>query len=486
MKSFVYSVAMLFFLMICSFQLSISAAEVKYIDLEATTSSTWPNGRIAFFVAVYPSDTLGNDDISWQMEGHAVGDRLVRNPFGVTLVTGSSQELREVTITAIYNEDVQSSSTVTVRPFGGDDPYDRMSMMLNSGFFTPRLDDEETKKVEWAVFFNVPDGIYEIAIISESNAIFLEGSEIEHIPYLGAFMSLGTIEIVDEEAHIYIGYNTEGLYPFYWFDAMIFVWNGSYGDEDFFLLFDLITFSFRESDRVPMHLALPTWSGSMTTGSVANWQSVPPSYEEYESIVTFVPMMIAGPFVDTPVYWAAEGLVRGDRFDEETGRLHLGTSRRERTITVTATWIEDDNFYATESVFVSPNTISIVPLQTNYVFLREEFSEIPLRVWGFEDGTYHARVSVSGTQGGLNAFDRDATRDFDASRNSWSMFDGEIEIINGMAVLNVGFLDIVEGWHCNLAGEWFVLEFAILDPKLLDVNDFGMLSASVRLKYVTE
>jgi len=468
------------------------------IELRPVSSITWPNSSIVFFALIEFGDGMISRDaieLRWQMEGHDLGDMLILNPFGVTLLTGNSQNRREITVTAICNEEIYSSATIEVaRARRSKD------MEITNGLSTPRIAPagEPSYGVTMKGFFlhNVPDGIYQVALLSSTDALFLEDSDATYIPMLGATITTGTVEVTDGWGWVVVGYDTAGVYERTNNVPMLFVWNGEYGDADFFVFGCTLDVIFVES-YFPMLLGLPVWYGPRTQSGFSDWSGLPPSYGDFESIVTFLPMMISGPFVDTEVNWTIDGMAEGDWFDEyvwfserphhyaSIGWLYLGESLEEREITVTAAWVENEDFYESQVLFISPSGRNIVPLQHNVLVAGGDFVEIPVKVWGVEDGVYHAYVSVtSSSPVGLTAF-HEGNRVTDSGDGWRSNFSGEVEVVDGIATFLLGIE--INRWHREwytyfYEGGSYLIEFAIVDPMFLGINNFGTISAMIPIQ----
>ncbi|MCL2378666.1 MAG: hypothetical protein FWC77_06020 [Defluviitaleaceae bacterium] len=481
-----------------SFAIHLHASEPpceppQLLDLELRPASpiTWPNSSAVFFTLMELEDDVDSRTaiaLRWQMEGHDLGDMLTVNPFGATLLTGSSQNQREITITAFYNEEIYSTATIEVIP-----ARNAKSMEVTIGLSTPSIAPvgEPSYGVTVKGFFldNVPDGIFQVALISHTDALFLEDSKATYIPRLGATVTTGTVEVTDGWGEIIVGYDTADIHVRTNNISMLLVWNGEYDDDDFFVFGGMLDTIF-VIPYFPMQLGMPVWYGPRTHSGINDWSGLPPSFGDFESVVTFRPMMISGPFVDTEVNWEIEGMVDGDWFEEyvwfseraghyaSSGWLHLGESLEEREITVTITWVDDEDFYDSETLFISPSGVNIVPLQRNVLVAGGDFVEIPVKVWGVEDGVYHSQVSFTRTAPpGLTAFHED-TRMMDYRHDA---FYGKVEVIDGIATFLLGIeVGRNREWFTYFyEGGTYLIEFAIFDPQFLGINDWGKISAMI-------
>jgi len=468
------------------------------IELRSASSVTWPNSSAVFFALMdFGDDLVGRDtvELRWQMEGHDLGDMLVLNPFGVTLLTGNSQNRRKITITALYNEEIYSSATIEVAR-----ARRARDMEITHGLSTPRIapDGEPSYGGTMKGLFlrNIPDGTFQIALLSSTDTLFLEDSEATYIPRLGATATTGTVDVTDGWGWVIVGYDTAGVYERTNNTPMLLIWNGEYGDDNFFFFGGALDIIFVEPFFRPMHLGLPVWYGPRTQSGFSDWSGLPPSFEDFASIVTFLPMMISGPFVDTEVNWTIEGMVEGDRFDEHIwfsewaghyasmGWLHIGESLEEREITVTATWVDNEDYYDSETIFISPKGMNIVPLQQNVLVAGGDFVEIPVKVWGLEDGVYHSHVSItSSSPAGLTAF-HEGNRTTDSGDGWRSNFSGEVEVIDGFATFLLGVeVNRYRQWYTYFyEGGAYLIEFAIVDPQFLNINNWGTIGTMIPVR----
>jgi len=466
---------------------------ISYLNLSAAAPYAFPDNRMAFFVNIEfydESSRLSDINLRWEMEGHTVGDRLTLHPFGVTLITGASQIEREITVTAIYSEDMYSRATVTVVP-----SHEAMHMYVD-GLATPSFGDSDNYLGFSPVslsFFNVPDGVYKITLFSPTPALFIEGSAVDFIPSMGAYVTTGEIAIEGYWAYLGVGYNLEGVTERTNNIAMLAIF-----DEDGVMFgHGLIDIIFVEpwSEMRQMWLGLPLWGGPTTSGGwLPNWLGVPPSDGAFESVVTALPMMISGPFVDTMVYWEIEGMADGDRFDESTyfsqrnedyasiGRLHIGESPEEREITITITWVDNLEYYATERVLVNPYAVNIIPERAYTITAGGEFIQAPIRVWGVPDGVYNASIqSWDGGFGGLRIFGLGEPGLGDLDLRSGEHI--QVEIIDGMMYLNIGLYigNHIEWFTYHFEGEARRFNITLYDPSFLEFSSWGGVSAEILL-----
>jgi len=467
------------------------------LELHPVSPITWPNSSAVLLTLMeLEDDSLNRDAIGlrWQMEGNDLGDVLTLNPFGATLVTGDSQNEREITVTAFYNEEIYSSATIEVIP-----ALEAKNISIGQGLSTPGIatEGEPSYGQTMKTFYlrNVPDETYQIALLSSTDTLFLEDSESTFVPKLGATLTTGTVELTDGWGTVIVGYDTAGVHERTNNTPMLFVWKGEYGHEDFFVFSCTLHVIFVEPYFRPMHLALPVWNGPRTNSGLSDWSGIPPSYRDFASVVTFLPMMISGPFVDTEVYWEIEGMVDGDWFDERrwfsewaghyasSGRLHLGESLEEREITVSITWVDNEDYYDSETIFINPNGVNIVPLQQNVLVPGEDFIEIPVKTWGIEDGVYHGRVYLSRSSPlGLTAFyENNITT---SGRDGWrSVFNGEVKVVDGITTFLLGIDNYWDReWFIHHFKWGYLIEFAIIDPQFLDINNWGTISTMIPIQ----
>ena len=469
-------------------------AAVSHLYLSAAQPYTFPDNSAAFFVEIDFDDdgmNTGNTNLSWKMEGHIPGDRLMRHPFGVTLTTDASQVRRTITVTAIYNEDVYSSATVTVVP-----SFDAKNLHYVNALATPSFGDSDNyigSSLAGLSLWNVPDGAYQISLFSPTPALFLEGSDAEFIPSMGAYVTKGEVLVEDGwAADVRIGYNLEGVTERTDNIALLAI----YDKNGVMFGHGLVDVIFVEPWEVmsQMWLALPLWAGPTTSGGWSpNPLGVPPSDGDFESVVTALPMMISAPFVDTMVYWKAEGMADDDYFDERVffsqgsndnasiGRLVLGESPEEREITITATWVDNPEYYATERVLVNPNAVNLVPEAMYTIVPGGDFIQTPIRAWGIPDGIYDAQVRFwwGGSFPGLRIFGANPPGNGDM----FGATNMQVEIIDSIINLNMGINvgNHAEWYTYHFDGEVFSFTITLYDPSFLEFDSMGAVGTEIRL-----
>ena len=462
---------------------------VLHLNLNAAESYAFPDNRMAFFVDVeFYDDNLRLSDINlcWQMEGHTVGDRLFLHPFGVTLITGASQKEREIIITAIYSEDIYSSASVTIVP-----SYDATYVRIY-GSGTPSFGGCYFGFTYASLFFNEEhSGVYKVKLFSPTPALYIEGSDVDFVPGMGAYITTGEIKVDAYWVDIRINYNVENITQRTDYIAVLAIFDEDgvlFGHGNIYIMFVEPWDEMRQ-----MWLGLPLWGGPTTSSLAQLHLGVPPSEGEFESIITALPMMISGPFVNLTTYWEVEGTLQDDYFDEITyfsefyedyvsmGRLHIGESPEEREVTITATWVDNADYYATQQVLVNPYAANIIPKRRYTITAGGEFIQAAIRVWGVPDGVYNASIRTWWNNiAGLRIFGLDEPSDGDLFERT----DIQVEVIDGIMYLNMGVYigNHIEWYTYHFEGAVSRLDFTLYDPSFLEINNWGGIGAEILLE----